>query len=161
MIDKLLGSLRGVSGVDGALIATRKGAIIGSDLNPLYTRELMQNVLREVAYMFDAVPKHLGVQEDAVLQFRGRQLFIRRKDELVVLVIALPHTEIDSLRIACNVLIAHTKKAIAESQQASAAVPRSNKPSAPATAVRKQPPAQPVLKKKNTVTGGLSQRLKR
>jgi len=166
MIERLLALLRGISGVDGALIATRSGVIIASDFNPLYTMDLLEAVLRGLGYLFQGVPEHLGEYEDAVLEYEERVLFARQKDGFLVVALALPHAEIDSLRVACNLLIAHIKRAQIEGGREREAFPTTPAKSA-ATAKAQTPPAQahaaktPVIKKKTAIQTPLSQRIKR
>lgn len=167
MIERLLASLRGISGVDGALIATRSGVIIASDFNALYTPELMEGILRGLGYMFQEMPEHLGAHDDAVLEFEERILFVRRKDGFVIVVLAFPHTEVDSLRVASNLLVAHIKRAQVESSQEMAAsqpaTAKAPPQQHPAHLAQQKPEIRPPIKKRNSVAGpgSLSQRIKR
>jgi predicted regulator of Ras-like GTPase activity (Roadblock/LC7/MglB family) len=105
-----LTSLRTVIGADGAFLFHTDGTLHGRDLPNLYSNELLVSLQNPILLAFRTADQYLGTFDDLLLRFRERSLYIRRLEELILCVIALPSCNIDGLRMGSNLLISQAKK---------------------------------------------------
>ena len=103
--EHLLASLRDVAGVEGSWLLGTDGQIHARDLSALYSDAILAALKPRFLQMTDVIADHLpGCGEDLSLRFQSRTLHLRRAGSLILVVLALPTTNIPSLRIGLHLV---------------------------------------------------------
>ena len=103
--ERVLASLRDVAGVEGSWLLGVNGQVHARDLSALYPDSILESLGTRFVQMTDAAADHLpGCTEDLFLRFDSRTLFLRRVGPLVLVVLTLPTTNPQSLRIGVHLV---------------------------------------------------------
>lgn len=164
--ERVLASLRDVAGVEGSWILGTDGQIHARDLSALYSDAILAALGPRFVQMTDVVADHLpGCGEDLSLHFHSRTLHLRRAGSFILVILALPTTNLPSLRIGVHLVfrqltappvIAPPSASFPVPAPRAGVVPRppaaSARPAAPTASPRPTPlPAKP---KSNGIWGG-------
>lgn len=162
--ERILPSLRDVAGVEGSWLLGVDGQLHARDLSALYSDAILTGLGQRLVQLTDVTTDHLaGYAEDLSLRFHDRTLHLRRAGSFLLVVLTLPTTNVQSLRIGVHLVLRQVT--------APPAVPPAALPSFPPPAPRTPPeprravapprppsqasprPAPPAAKPKSSIWG--------
>ncbi len=119
-----LTSLRSISGVEGSFLYDASGVLLGRDLPALYADDFLISLQPSFQVAFSTADQYIGIFDDLWLSYRERALYIRRLQDLMLCVIAMPSCNPDGLRIGSNILIMQALRLLTQPPTtATAAIP--------------------------------------
>lgn len=104
--EKILITLRDIAGVEGSWFLDGQNAVAARDLSTLYPDDIISNLGTRFRQISDAAAEHLpGREEDLILRFETRALFVRRAGSCLLAVMTLPNVNYQSLRIGVHLVL--------------------------------------------------------
>lgn len=107
MFDSLIKNVTDVPGVEGVCLLTAHGQFIYRKMSALFVEELYEDVSRRVMSIYETIDDNFLPCEDFILKYPQKWIFLRRSDSTILLLMAHPQVNAQSVRMASNLVMKH------------------------------------------------------